>query len=249
MDLGRSTLLGEGHQTRRGSGPVNTGPSLDVQQDMKEQVRIALFRWASKAGRSFPWRDAGRSPYQILVAELLLKRTTAQAASKVYPRFLEEFPDLDAINVADVSDLEKALSSVGLQRQRANGFKAMAQFLVDQCGGVVPDELDKLREVPHVGEYAARAIMSFAHDKPAAVVDSNVVRVFGRLFSQTLGPDPTVAQFQVLADAVLPEHEHKRFNWGILDLGALVCRYDRPRCEICPFMSSCDTNRISRTKS
>ena len=199
--------------------------------------------WADREGRSYPWRDAGRTPYEVLVAEILLKRTTAQAAARVYGRFLDEFPDLDAIMGADLSELEKALVSVGLQKQRARGFKSMAQYLVEQCGGVVPSTLEGLREVPHVGEYAARAIMSFAHGKPAAVVDSNVVRVFERLFSQGLGTDPTVAQFQELADAVLPEHDHKRFNWGILDLGALVCRYDRPRCEICPFVSSCDTNQ------
>jgi A/G-specific adenine glycosylase len=203
-----------------------------------------LIGWAKREGRAFPWRMAGRTPYEVLVAELLLKRTTAQAASRIYGQFLKEFPDPAAINSADPSDLEFVLSSVGLQRQRASGFKAMAQFLVDRCRGVVPHDLDKLLEVPHVGEYAARAVMSFGHGRPAAVVDSNVVRVFGRLFSKSLGPNPPLKQIQGLADAILPVHDHKEFNWAVLDLGALVCRYDRPRCEICPFRSICDSSDL-----
>jgi A/G-specific adenine glycosylase len=221
--------------------PVPSRP--EPADSAKEQaVGPLLIEWAKSEGRAFPWREVGSTPYEVLVSELLLKRTTAQAASRVYGQFLAEFPDLAAITSASPDNLEAILSSVGLQRQRAHGFKAMAQFLVDHYGGVVPSDLDLLRTVPQVGEYAARAVLSFGYGKAAAVVDSNVVRVLGRLFSLSLGPDPKLARFQELADTVLPVHDHKRFNWGILDLGALVCRYDRPRCEICPLMSICDTN-------
>jgi len=203
-----------------------------------------LASWAEGQGRSFPWRGSGTTPFQVLVAELLLKRTTAQAAARVYGQFLGEYPHLAAIVGADTPDIEKALESVGLQRQRARGFKAMANFIVDRYAGAIPTDLDSLLEVPQIGEYTARAVMSFGHGIPAAVVDSNVIRVLGRLFSQTLGKGPTLAQLQKLADALLPEQGHQKFNWAVLDLGALVCRYDRPKCEICPLMAICDTNQL-----
>ena len=120
----------------------------------------------------------------------------------------------------------------------------MANFIVDRYAGAIPADLDSLLEVPQIGEYAARAVMSFGHGIPAAVVDSNVIRVLGRLFSQTLGKRPTLVQLQELADVLLPDQGHQQFNWAVLDLGALVCRYDRPKCEICPLMAICDTNQL-----
>jgi A/G-specific adenine glycosylase len=212
-------------------------------------IRSGLLEWGTTHLRKFPWRNEGnRTPYRILVAELLLKRTTAQAASKIYEQFLMRFPDLSAIASSSEAELERVLTSVGLQRQRAKGFKAMTHFLIERCGGVVPCDLDQLKEIPHVGEYSARAVMTFAHGMPAAVVDSNVVRVLGRLFSKELGRNPTLARYQELADSVLPFEDHREFNWGILDLGALVCRYDRPKCEVCPFGSICDSSRLAGTE-
>ena len=230
--------------------PTRIQKSTLIGIDHRKRLSIALLlaSWANKEGRTFPWRNSEKTPYEVLVAELLLKRTTAQAASRIYLHFLAAFPDLESITAADQSDLEMALSTVGLQKQRANGFKAMARFLVNQHDSIVPDDLDKLLEVPHIGEYAARAVMSFSHGRPAAVVDSNVVRVYGRLFARTLGSNPKLDQVQELADSVLPKRDHKGFNWAVLDLGALVCRYDRPRCGICPLAAVCDFN-ISLTLS
>ena len=199
-----------------------------------------MTNWAKANRRAFPWREPDRTPYEILVAELLLKRTTAQAASRLYESFLVKFPNVYAIVEASLSDLETELSTIGLQKQRADGFKAMATFLVNRYNGIVPLNLIELLEIPHVGAYAARAVRSFGHNKPAAVVDSNVMRVFGRVFLQTLGSNPSLAQFQELVDKVLPKGKHKEFNWGVLDLGALVCRYGRPKCHICPLMPICD---------
>lgn len=207
-------------------------------------VAPLLFEWFKINGRMYSWRETNRSPYEVLVAEVLLKRTTAAAASRLYGRFLNQFPNMPTIKNANLSELESALAPVGLQKQRALGLKAMAEFLVNRFGGKVPDHLDDLLEVPHIGEYSARAIMSFGHDRPFAVVDSNVVRVLGRVFSRSLGENPTLHRYQTLADSVLPVETHKAFNWGIIDLGALVCRYDRPKCGDCPFISICDSSGV-----
>ena len=202
-------------------------------------IQRALLSWAASNRREFPWRDEGLSPYQVLIAEVLLKRTTARAAARAYGPFIANFPDLESLRRASLSEVEQGLKEIGLYRQRARGLKEMAHYFTEQCGGHLPSDLASLLRAPHVGPYAARAVLSFGHRRAAAVVDSNVQRVFGRLFRDSLGPAPALQDVQAIADTVLPEDGHREFNWALLDLGATVCRYDRPRCSACPLERLC----------
>ena len=96
-----------------------------------------VLRWAGQNFSDFPWR-LNRSPYEILVAELLLKRTTATAASRVYEDFLAKFPSLQEVASAPDEDLVNALSSLGLQHQRARSIKQLAVWLLSKHDGEIP---------------------------------------------------------------------------------------------------------------
>jgi len=204
----------------------------------RRAFRRRILQWVAANLRSYPWRGSDRTSYQILVAELLLKRTTATAAAKVYEGFLSRFPSMQAVADAPLSSLEEALSRVGLQHQRAKGFKEAANYVV--AHGAIPGDHEALSRVPHVGPYSAAAITSFAYGVPAAVVDSNVERILKRVFRTALPDKPNRALLEGLAWELLPLEEHRQFNWGLLDLGALVCRYVRPRCAGCPLRDVCD---------
>ena len=207
------------------------------------EVRRALLGWAELHLRDYPWREDGVSVYQVLIAEVLLKRTTARAAARTYESFIARFPDLTSLSEAEVESIERALLQVGLYRQRAKGLKQMVDYLEREHDGQIPNDLASLERVPHLGPYSARAVLSFAHRQPAAIVDSNVMRVLGRLYRGRLGKSPTTADVQVLANAILPEESHRDFNLALLDLGATVCRYDTPRCNVCPLTKFCDYSR------
>ena len=202
-------------------------------------IQRALLSWAASNQREFPWRNDRLSPYQVLIAEVLLKRTTARAAARAYGPFTASFPDLQSLRMASLSEVEQSLKAIGLYRQRARGLKEIAEYFTEQVGGHIPSDLASLLRAPHVGPYAARAVLSFGYRLPAAVVDSNVRRVYGRLFRDRLGPTPSLLHIQALADAVLPRDSHREFNWALLDLGATVCRYDKPRCGVCPLERLC----------
>ena len=203
-------------------------------------VRQALSDWAVRHLRGFPWREDGTSVYEVLIAEVLLKRTTARAAARVFVDFTVRFPDLSSVVMAPLEGLEGVLGPVGLYRQRAKGLKEMARYLMKEHSGQVPDTLNDLLKVPHLGPYSARAVLSFGHDYPVAIVDTNVRRVLGRLYKHRLGEKPSVSTVQALADALLNPQNHRVFNWAWLDLGATVCRYDIPRCQACPLSDVCD---------
>ena len=204
------------------------------------KVRRALLAWAADHLREFPWRGTDTSVYEVLIAEVLLKRTTARAAARAFTNFVVQFPDLESIDKALTEELEEALTPVGLYRQRAKGLKQLSGYLIREYGGRVPDNLPGLLKVPHLGPYSAGAVLSFGYGRPAAIVDSNVQRVLGRLYKCQLGELPTLSATQALADVLLAPEAHQAFNWALLDLGATVCRYDIPRCQACPLSGECD---------
>jgi len=215
--------------------------------DAREQVRRRrsriirrLLRWGRNNSREFDWRDVSRHPYDVLIAEILLKRTTSTAAARLYPLFLRQFPSVDAIAEAPMASLQEALKPVGLYRQRAQGLKALAEYLCDAHGGEIPSTVTSLEKVPHAGPYVARAVSSFAFGRRAAIVDSNVARILRRLLRSSLDPTASDRALQKLADELLPNKEHRLFNYAMLDLGATICRYVRPRCRACPLRPTCD---------
>ena len=216
-----------------------------------EQRRVlfqsSLLHWAVENTRIYPWRKPRSAPYQILVAEVLLKRTTATAAAKVYESFLQNYPTPLHLAAASEEELVRALAPVGLYTQRARAVAKLARHLVEHEDGTVPCSLDKLLRVPGLGHYSARAVLSFGCGIPAAVVDANVARVLHRVFQGVLPPRPTHALLQTIAEALLPESAHEDFNFGLLDLGAVVCRYAGPRHAECPLRDICDFARSGQT--
>lgn len=214
---------------------------LKVATDEKRRLfQEAVLCWVTDQLRDYPWRKPGRSPYEILIAEILLKRTTATAAARVYEDFLHKFPSPQAINDADEEELAQVLSKVGLQWQRAKAIKGLAYYLEETQGGEIPFDLPQLLRVPGLGEYSARGILSFGSSIPVAVLDANVERIVSRVFQNALPWKPSKRLLQGLADSLLPDESHKKYNLGLLDLGALVCRYVNPLCLQCPLASICD---------
>jgi len=222
----------------RGGVPIDR-LSLQVQR-RRRYIRRGIVGWATTAARSYPWREPGRTPYEVLIAELLLKRTTATATARLYEDFLTRFPSFDVLAAAAPADLETTLSTVGLQHQRAEALREIAEVVLERWGGCLPNGMEELQSIPHVGPYVAGAVRSFAFGQPSVIVDSNVHRVVTRLFRDSLPSKAGLADVRRVAEGLLPVRHHREFNLGLLDLGGLVCRYRLPKCGICPLSGYCD---------
>ena len=205
----------------------------------KKSFAKHILKWAGTNFSDFPWRR-DRSPYEILIAEFLLKRTTATAVSRIYDSFLYRFPCLRDIASTPEEELVERLSGVGLQRQRARSLKLLATWLLETQNGEIPRDIDSLKEVPGLGSYSAAAISSFAYGTPIAIVDANVERIITRVFANSFPSAPSNAILNEVAQHLLPPSKHRQYNYGLLDLGRLVCRYAGPKCEPCPLNSICD---------
>ena len=213
--------------------------TTSLAQPRNTEFADRILEWTSDNLCDYPWRRQ-RSAYEILVAEVLLKRTTATAVARVYEDFIIRFPSVADIASAAEEEVIKALSALGLQRQRAHAMKRLANWILTNEGGNIPNELERLLAVPGLGSYSASAILSFGYDIPVAILDANVERILARVFSDTLPLRPSWTLLNEFAQRLLPRYSHREYNFGLLDLGRLVCRYVDPKCGECPLNSDCD---------
>lgn len=213
----------------------------------KKQFVRAITRWGKENLREFPWR--GRvTPYKIFIAEVLLKRTTSTAAKKVYSGFLRKFPTIGSLASSKRKEIERELIVLGLYRQRSAGLKGAAAYILKKHGGRIPTRYEELIKVPHVGQYTAGAVLSFGFGKPAPIVDSNVRRVVNRVFFDVLTKKTTDKKVRDFLSGIVPKKDHKIFNWGLLDLGSLVCSYQFQKCKECPVAGICYYKTLKKPK-
>lgn len=207
----------------------------DVSQETIERFREDLLGWSESNLREFPWRDPERSPYEVMIAEILLQRTRADNVVPIYEEFLKRYPDFDALTRSSTEEVAELLQPLGLQNRRAESLLDIASQI---DGTAIPETREELMELPHVGLYVSGATLSFGFDRPAAIVDSNVMRVYERVFDIE-EKRPRNDELWAFAERVLPDDHHRQYNLAILDFGALICTASSPRCEECFARSYC----------
>jgi A/G-specific adenine glycosylase len=212
--------------------------------------RRALLRWFRRHGRDLPWRRT-RDPYRILVSEFMLQQTQVARVQQYYHRFLNTYPNIDALASASAAMVRESWEGLGYYR-RAAYLHRLAQQVVVEHGGVIPSELPALRRLPGVGRYTAGAIASFAYERSAPAVDTNVARVLRRAFHPRTRPGAAERRVWQTAELIVPKRGKTAwaFNQAIMELGALVCTAREARCHVCPVRRVCRTgmqkSRMSR---
>lgn len=234
---------------RNGTGrDVNQSrPKRDRRRQKKAQARLtardrrtvasvaeALGQYFKSSGRSFPWRE-DKDPYRTAVAEVMLTKTRAESIVGILADLLRRYPNPTELAKADPEELEKKLRPLGLSRKRTLYLQRMGRALADSGTEVLRQRQTAL-SIPGLGIYAAAAVACFVFGEPVGIVDANVRRVLSRVFK--LRPT-SKARLAALADAVaLAADDPRATNYGLLDLGALVCK-GRPRCQVCPLALVC----------
>lgn len=208
-----------------------------------------LVDWFTGAARPLPWRRT-TDPYAIWVSEIMLQQTQVATVIPYWERWMEAFPDLAALAAAPEDRVLKSWEGLGYY-SRARNLQRGAQVVVGAHDGRVPEDVDALLELPGIGPYTAGAIASIAFDRPAPLLDGNVIRVLTR--HQAWGGDPkaralngrlwAAARELVEAAARLPRTEVARpcatLNQGLMELGATLCTPVAPRCADCPWQDTC----------
>jgi A/G-specific adenine glycosylase len=198
-------------------------------------------KWYYANHRDYPWRNTN-DPYSILVAEKLLQQTSvSETVVKVYNRILSKYPDIRSLSCAEPDDLVAVVVPLGLHYRTYELIK-LAGVIVERYGGEIPDNLDRLLELPGIGEYIARAILCFAYGQDVSIVDTNVSRLMYRIFGWE-GKMPSnparVKKLITQAGNFMVKGKAKVINLAMLDLCSGICSTKEPDCPICPIADEC----------
>jgi A/G-specific adenine glycosylase len=202
-------------------------------------MRDALLAWYGAHKRDLPWR-ATRDPYRIWVSEIMLQQTRVAAVLEHYRRFLEAFPDVQALAGASEPAVLALWSGLGYYR-RARMLHRAAKVVATELAGAMPRTAAGLLALPGVGAYTSAAVASIAFGEPVAVVDGNVERVLARVAGWSAEGPGFATGVRTFAGTLVDEQRPGDFNQGMMELGATVCLPRAPLCLGCPWQTWCRT--------
>jgi len=211
-------------------------------------ISSQLIDWFELHKRDLPWRGIN-DPYKIWISEIILQQTRVNQGWDYYTRFIERFPDVKTLADAEEVEVLKYWQGLGYY-SRARNLHAAARMIINQFGGIFPEDYNSVLKLKGIGEYTAAAIVSFAWNKPYPVVDGNVFRFISRLFGISEPIDTGTGKklfTQIVGKLMNPKHAGI-FNQAIMEFGALQCVPASPECNVCPFAGICyahHSNQVS----
>ena len=178
-----------------------------------------------------------KNPYQLLVAVILSAQCTDVKVNTVTPALFAAYPDAHALSKADPLDVEGYIRTCGLYHNKAKNLVATAKTLVEQYGGEVPADHEKLTQLPGVGRKTANVVMSCAFGADAIAVDTHVFRVSNRLGLADAN-DVLKTEQQLMQN--IPKNKWSLAHHWIIFHGRRVCAARKPDCENCTLRSWCE---------
>jgi len=175
----------------------------------------------------------------------MLQQTRVETVLPYFERFLETFPTLEALAKASLQSVLKAWAGLGYYA-RARHLHAAAKTIWNDLGGKIPSSKKGLLSLPGFGPYIAGAVASIAFNQPAAALDGNVQRILSRLLDA-----PGISQKKMVErflENLIPPDRPSDFNQALMDLGALTCIPNQPRCPQCPVKKFCSWHGFGEQK-
>ena len=230
-----------------------------------------LLEWFQKQARILPWRERDcqpaldatsssatvrdatiqsyfvqtqmRDPYKVVVAELMLQQTQVDRVVPKYLAFMKRWPSAQALAKAKLSEVLIEWKGLGYNR-RARFLHEMAKMIIEEYRGNFPNSEKELRNLPGLGEYTARAVLTFGFGQDVGVIDTNVLRIFCRVFYGKESGDLNIGKqdLRQLVDNTVPKGKGDPWNQALMDLGAMICTAKSPQCDICPLQKLCQAN-------
>lgn len=175
-------------------------------------------------------------PVQLIIATRLSAQCTDARVNLVTPKLFAKYPTLEDYANANLADVEEIVRPCGFYHTKARDIIAMAQMLLDEFGGVVPDNIDDLVRLPGVGRKTANLICGDVYHKPAVVADTHLIRISNRLgLVDTKDP----YKVEMALKKLLPPKESNDFCHRCVLHGRAVCDARKPKCEKCCLKPYC----------
>ncbi|HHE75841.1 DNA glycosylase [Candidatus Bathyarchaeota archaeon] len=208
-------------------------------RNIVRRVWTEILEWGRKNMRIYPWRST-QDAYKLIIAEIMLHRTKADQVKDLYELFIKKYPDFKSIVKAGPENIKSELHSLGLP-WRSDLLYRMAEEVVKKYDGTLPLNRMKLMELPGVGHYIASAVLCFGYNLPEPVLDTNTVRVIGRVFGIKITDSSRRSKkFEKIVSDLVTCGEPRSFSLSLIDFAAMICiPGNNPECEICPLRGIC----------
>lgn len=178
------------------------------------------------------------NPFQLLVAVVLSAQCTDKRINMVTPALFLAFPDAATMQHATVDQIFQLIKSVSFPNNKAKHLVGLAQLLMANHGGEVPQTIEELTKMPGVGRKTANVIVSVVFNQPAMAVDTHVYRVSRRLgLANISAKTPSVVE-KALMKGFAKVDMAQAHHWLILH-GRYVCTARSPKCEACGLQHAC----------
>ena len=209
----------------------------------KEELALAA---VARLKEAYP--DAGctldyNEAWKLLVSVRLAAQCTDARVNVVVQELYAQFPSVDALANASEDDVERIVRPCGLGRSKARDICACMRMLRDEYGGRVPDDFDKLLQLPGVGRKSANLIMGDVFGKPAIVTDTHCIRIVNRIGLVDGVKDPKRVEMALWK--LIPPEEGSDFCHRLVEHGRDVCTArTAPHCERCCLAEICEKHGV-----
>lgn len=209
--------------------------SLASQRERAQKIEERMFELYGEGACSLDYL----TPFQLTVAVVLSAQCTDAAVNKVTPALFAAYGTPEKMAQASPADIEEIIHSLGFFRAKAKNLVALAQTLLADFGGEVPNDIDALQTLPGVGRKTANVVMCEAFKNPQGIaVDTHVFRIAHRLRFATRNDD-TPAKTEAKLLKVYPQRDWLFINHQWVHFGRDFCRARNPRCLECPVKDLC----------
>jgi endonuclease-3 len=177
------------------------------------------------------------NPYELLIAVILSAQCTDKRVNMITPALFADFPTPEVLAATTPEVIFSYIRSISYPNNKAKHLVGMAQKLVTDFNGIVPDDVEMLQQLPGVGRKTANVIASVIYNKPAMAVDTHVFRVSERIGLTTKSKSPLQTEKELvkhIPDEFIPRAHH----WLILH-GRYVCTARSPKCHECGIAQWC----------
>ena len=203
--------------------------------------------WFKKNKRDLPWRKT--DAWGVLVSEFMLQQTPVNRVLPVYEAWMKRWPTAASLSKATPAEVITAWGRLGYPR-RALRLHECAKEITHNFKGKIPESEAELRALPGIGEYTAAAITAFAFEKRSLVLDINIRRLFTRLFDGVETPTQAATKVEKSRyEELIPKKDPHLWAAATMELGAVICTSQSPKCGICPVAHVCTWRSLDYPKS
>lgn len=206
-----------------------------------------ITNWFKKNKRDLPWRKT--DAWGVLVSEFMLQQTPVNRVLPVYEAWMKRWPTAASLSKATPAEVITAWGRLGYPR-RALRLHECAKEITHNLKGKIPESQAELRALPGIGEYTAAAITAFAFEKRSLVLDINIRRLFARLFDGVETPTQAATKVEKSRyEELIPKKVPHLWAAATMELGAVICTSQSPKCGICPVAHVCTWRSLDYPKS